>query len=352
MARTVGVEEEFLLVGQGVAGLRPAGEAVASGADERSDGQFEHELMREQAELGSAPQRDLGALAADLRRRRAELGRSAAEHGVRLLACGTAPSDADSTITEAPRYRRLVERYGETARSALSCGMHVHVGVDSRAEGVRVLNGLRAWLPVLLALSANSPFHAGRDTGHESYRSVLWQQWPTAGPFGDFADEDDYTTTVDGLVTAGAALDEAGLYFDARLSAKYPTVEVRVADVCTRVEDAVTVAGLCRALVSAAADGRLPRASGAAGRLELVRAGTWRAARYGLTGQLLHPVRGELVAAWELVDELCAALDDVPGEGLDAIRSRGTGARLQRDVYERGGDLAAVVDAVAELTLA
>lgn len=357
MTRTVGVEEEYLIVDSDAAALRPAGERVAAGAERGSDGQFEHELKREQAELGSKPHHDLAELRAELHHRRAELARSAAEQGARVVAIGTSPVDGASTTTPEDRYRAMDDIFGDTARSALSCGMHVHVGVASRAEGVRVLDGIRGWLPVVLALSANSPFLDGRDTGHQSYRSMLWQQWPSAGPFGSFADEADYDATVAALVACRAAIDEHGLYFDARLSVQYPTVEVRVADVCPWVGDAAALAGLCRALVDGCVTGVLPRTSGVYARVELVRAGTWRAARYGLEDTLLHPVSGRLVPAWELVDELVETLrpvleDDLVADSLTAIRRRGTGSRMQREVYERTGDLAAVLDAVAVATLA
>ncbi len=358
MTRTVGVEEEFLVIDETTADLSPAGEPVADAADRRSGGQFEHELKREQAELGTKPHTDLGPLLEELRGRRAELARSAREHGARVLASGTSPVDDAATTTPDDRYERMNEIFGATARSALSCGMHVHVSINSRAEGIRVLNAIRGWLPVVLALSANSPFRAGRDTTHQSYRSLLWQQWPSAGPAGTFRDEQDYDATVTALIDSGAALDEHGLYFDARLSSSYPTVEIRVADVCVHVEDAVAIAGLCRELVEAAASGALAPPDGVSARVELVRAATWRAARYGMEDTLLHPGTGRLVPAWQLVDELVDTLAAASSSTSDwtgalaVIRDRGTGSRLQREVHERTGDLAAVVDAVAEATLA
>lgn len=331
---------------------------MAERADERTDGQFEHELKREQAELGSAPHTDLAALLVELRRRRSELAASAAEYGGRLVAAGLGPADTTATSTPNARYERMGQIFGETARTALSCGMHVHVGVDSREDGVRALNAIRGWLPVLLALSANSPFLGGRDTGHQSYRSVVWQQWPTAGPFGTFADADDYDRTLDALIGTGAALDAGMTYFDARLSAHYPTVEIRIADVCAHVEDAAALAGMSRALVDAAVAGRLPVPAGPAARTEVLRGATWRAAKHGVDEQLLHPVRGQLVPAWDLVDEL---LDRV-GASLDAdshairdalgdIARRGNGAALQRRVYAETASMAAVVDALAAATV-
>ncbi|WP_375478451.1 glutamate--cysteine ligase [uncultured Jatrophihabitans sp.] len=361
MTRTVGVEEEFFLFAVDEGRLRPAGEPVADAADRRSDGQFEHELKREQAELGTKPHRDLAALRAELRERRAELGRAAAERGVRVVAVGTPPVESVASVTPDRRYERMHEVYGDTARTALTCGMHVHVGVGSREEGVRALNGVRGWLPVLLALTANSPYADGRDTGYASQRSMIWQRWPTAGPFELFHDLEDYDRTRAALVETGAALDDAMLYFDARLSATYPTLEIRAADVCARVEDAVTVAALARALVDSAAAGALPPPTGVLARVELVRAATWRAARYGLTDELVSPLTGDPTAAGEVVGSLLELVGeslrsagdaDVARDGVARILERGTGSDLQRRVLAERGELSAVVDVLAACTLA
>ena len=157
-------------------------------------------------------------------------------------------------FTPKSRYRRIQSEYGELARQALVCAMHVHVDVADDEEAVRVVDGIRPWLPLLVALSANSPFWQGRDTGHASWRSQVWSRWPTAGaaqPFGDVA---TYRAgRASGCSSWGAGLDPGMLYFDVRLAAHYPTVEIRVADVCTDVEDAALVALLARALVTTVA---------------------------------------------------------------------------------------------------
>jgi glutamate---cysteine ligase / carboxylate-amine ligase len=355
--RTVGVEEEFLLFDATRPVLSDVGEQAAARADERSDGQFEHELKRQQAELGTEPHPDLGDLADELRRRRAELAAGASAHGARLVAVGTAPVESFPRTTPDGRYERMREAFGEIARAALSCGMHVHVEVASRDEGARALSGIRPWLPVILALSANSPYYDGRDTGYASYRSVLWQQWPTAGATGPFADAAEYDATVRALQATGAAMDEGMVYFDARLSAKYPTVEIRAADVCPYVADAATVAGLCRALVEAGAADALPGPGDAGGRVEVLRAATWRAARYGMTDTLWDPASARQAPAWEVVDALMTRLADTTDTGalragLADIRRRGTGSALQRTVHEESDDLAAVIDALAECTFA
>jgi glutamate---cysteine ligase / carboxylate-amine ligase len=351
--RSVGVEEEFLLFDVRRAVLAGVGEQAATSADDRSDGQFEHELKRQQAELGTEPHTDLGALIEELRRRRAELAAGAADHGARIVAVGTSPVASAPRTTPEERYARMRDAFGETARAALSCGMHVHVEVASRDEGVQVLSAIRLWLPIVLALSANSPFYDGRDSGYESYRSVLWQHWPTAGAFGPFTDAADYDATVAAVQDTGAAMDDGMVYFDARLSAKYPTVEIRAADVCAQVEDAVTLAGLCRALVDAAARGELPAPHGVAGRVEVARGATWRAARYGTTDTLWDPLAARQAPAWQVLDALLTHLDAAPElrTGLADIRWRGTGSALQRAVYQETADLEAVVDTLAERTV-
>ena len=347
--RQVGVEEEFLLFDADRPRLVDLGAAVVAAASADDDAQFEKELKKAQAESASAPTKSLADLAAELTERRAELVHAAGERGARVVASGTCPVPGHTSTTDDRRYRQMAARFAATARRQLTCAMHVHVDLESRAEGVRVLNRLGGWLPVLIALAANSPFHEGRDTGYAGYRRMVWDEWPTAGVTGRFADEDDYAATVRQLIASGAARDEAMIYFDARLSARYPTVEIRVCDVCLDAEDAVTIAGLSRALVATvAADDSAPQV-----RTELATAAGWRAARWGMTEQLVD-LRDDttLVPAWDLVDALFdyveSALDaahdgDRVTAGLARIRERGTGAQRQRAAAD--GDAARAVDA-------
>ena len=156
------MEEEFLLAWASSPGLAGVGDAVVAAVETGSDGQFEHEFKREQAELGTSPHESMTGLAEDLVGRRRELASAAHEQGVRLLASATSPLDEQVTSTAEARYERMTSMFGEMARTQLTCGMHVHVAVESPAEGVAVLDRLRGWLAVLLALSANSPFLGGR----------------------------------------------------------------------------------------------------------------------------------------------------------------------------------------------
>lgn len=360
MTRTVGIEEEYLLVQGAAPFLAAVGEQVVAVASESDEGQFEHELKQEQAEIGTAPHREMGVLAEELRARRTALAQAADSLGVRLLASGTSPLDEQASTTIDRRYERMSDVYGRLAKMQLTCGMHVHVGIDSQAEGVGVLDRIGGWLPVVAALSSNSPFFAGQETEYASYRSVLWGQWPTAGATDPFGSVEAYEEARADLITAGAALDEGMIYFDARLSARYPTVEVRVCDVCADVADAPVLAALIRALVStaaadAAAGTPAPRIRG-----ELMRAAKWRAARFGVEAELLDPEERRLLPARDLLDRMLESLtpalressdEALVRDGIGRILEQGTGSRLQRQAYAANG-ITGVVDAIAERTVA
>jgi carboxylate-amine ligase len=366
--RTVGVEEELLLVDPGEGEPAPLGDAVVAEARSRraadvtgSDEPVGHELKREQAETGSAPCTTLAELRAQLVRLRSGLAEAAAAQGAVAVAIGTSPLTSRPTTTDDRRYERITAEFGLLGEQALTCGQHVHVSVGSRDEGVAVLDSIRPWLAVLAALSANSPFWHGQDTGYASYRSMLWGQWPTAGPTEQFRDAAGYDQAVAELLATGTILDEGMIYFDARLSASYPTVEIRVADVCTDVDDAVLMAALSRALVETAArDWQAGRPAPAA-RLELLRAASWRAARSGTSDDLVDVFDRRPLPAWALIGRLAGLLtpalrdagdDELAITGLGRLRARGTGAETQRASYRRRGSLRDVVHDAAARTVA
>ena len=282
--------------------------------------------------------------------------RAAELHAV-PVALGTNPAAAAPTTTEDPRYERMAHDFGAIATGQLTCGMHVHVAVESRDEGVAVIDRIRVWLPALLALSANSPFHQGADSGYASYRTVRQEMWPTAGATEIFGTLEVYDQDVTSLVASGAAIDEGMIYFDARLSASFPTVEIRVMDVTPTPDIAAVLAGLCRALVeTAVADWRRGVAAPAVRRAAL-RAAGWRAARWGLGSDLVRPGTDELAPAATVVDELLlhvhSALVDagdlaVVQAGVRRLLAEGNGADSQRRAFERRSRLGDVIaEAVA-----
>ncbi|CUR57240.1 putative enzyme [metagenome] len=342
--RTVGVEEELMLFRDG----RPAAEGHRFFEDPTNE--VEHELMLEQAEIASAPTTELTELAQDLRASRRELVDSAAARGVTAVALGTSPVAVQPTPTPDPRYEQMMGDFGLIAAEQLICGTHVHVAVSSRAEGVRAIDGVRRWLSVLTAISANSPYWNGRDTGYASYRTVSWGRWPSTGPSPAFGDERAYDREVQHLLDTGAALDRGMVYYDVRLSARYPTVEFRVADVGQHVSDSVLLAGLCRAAVETAlADPSPPDPSVAE-----LKVASWRAARHGLGGELIDVVEGRLRPAGQVVDrmlfELTSALHHAGDltlitQLMDALWQRGTGADLQRADVSLGGPAGAIAGA-------
>lgn len=354
--RTVGVEEEFLLLDLDTARVRPAApEVVPAGS-----GSVQHELTRQQVEIGTPPCVRASELHDSLVRLRREATRAAEAAGVALAALGTSPLPAEPTITRTRRYLQMDHAFARLGHEQLTCGCHVHVSVGSRAEAVGALDRIRPWLCCLLALSTNSPFWQGKDTGYASWRTQEWQRWPSAGPTEIFGSQASYEQLADALVSSGL-IDRGMLYFDARPSEHLPTLEVRVADVCLAVPDAVLLATLTRALVGTAAAEWAAGQPPVPARTELLRLAQWRASRTGLTGDLIDVTRQRPVPARALLDRLVdhvgAELDRTGDtalvtDGLDRIFRDGTGAEQQRAAFDRRHDLRDVVrDAVRRTVL-
>ncbi len=356
--RTFGVEEEFFLVapetGELVERAAVVLRAVPAGHD-----LVDHELLQHMLETRTSPCTDMGDARQQLVDARRLLGEAARQVGTAAVASGTAPLPTqDIEVSPKDRYRDMVNEFGATARDAGTCGMHVHVGIESREEGIGIIDRLRPWLPVVLALSVNSPYSEGHDTGYASWRSQVWGRWPTAGANELFGDPETYDALVGDLQAAGAARDPGMVYFEARLAEAQPTVEVRVADVCTDPADAVVVAATVRAIATTAAQEWAAGAAPRPWRSELVRAAAWRAGRYGLAGTLVHPVEGSLAPARQVLESLVSrmrlALEetgdlDLVTAGYERLLGA-TGASRQRAAYERSGSLEGVVTDLVERT--
>ncbi|MEV8225451.1 glutamate--cysteine ligase [Streptomyces sp. NPDC079167] len=359
--RTVGVEEELLLVDSESGDARALSTAVLALAERRADGEsvFESELHDQQLEFATEPRSGMSDLAEEILRWRAEAADRAAEAGAAVAALATSPLPVSPSIGEGERYRWLAEHFGLTAQEQLTCGCHVHVSVESDEEGVAVLDRIRPWLPVLLALSANSPFWQAQDTSYESYRSRVWGRWPSAGPVEVFGSADRYHEQVRQLVGTGVLRDEGMIYFDARLSHRYPTVEIRVADVCLDPADTVLLATLARGLVETAARAWRAGDPPDPAAVSALRLAAWQAAHSGMEGRLLHPLtmRPEPAAgvAGALLTHVRDALEDsgdlaAADKALRTLLARGTGARAQRDLLAGSDSLRAVVTECAART--
>lgn len=352
--RTFGVEEELLLVDATTGRPRPlAPEILAQAAGRELAGfALESEMDQEMLEVISPP-----CATADELRSFVLAGREMAdglsrELDARAVALATSPIRGRPHTSVSPRYNAVLERFRGLAAATLECGLHVHVSIADAEEGVAILDRIRAWLPILLALSANSPFRDGADTGYASYRHVVWHQWPTAGPLELLHTPARYEQLVQSLLATGGILDDGQLYFDARLSRHHPTVEIRVADVCLDPEDTITIAVLVRALVDTAAAAW--RAGEPAPDIPTpsIRLASWMAARWGVRGDLVDPGTGRAVPAADAVETLLGHVRAALRANGDAKRAqtgardilvRGTGAERQRARHELSGSLAGVV---------
>lgn len=352
---TIGVEEEYLLVDPVMGFPVPQADKVrmAAGLEPLvADQELQGELLQAQVEVATPVCESLEEVGGHLLRLRHGVGTAAEAHGCRIAACGTPPlrDERPVAVTDEARYRAMLAQAPQLVAEQLINGMHVHVAVPSRAAGVQVLNRIRAWLPTLTAMSANSPLWDGHDTGFASWRTVIFSRWPVSGIPPYFHDGADYDRRVQRLLESGLISDTGQLYWQARLSERYPTVEVRCLDVQLRVDDAVMFAGIVRALVETAL------AEGAAGSPvpdcapELLQAGMWHAARHGLSDTLIDPSGSQRRAG----DVLCQLLRHV-APALDAaddtrevtglihrLLQHGIGADRQRTALARGGPEAAL----------
>jgi carboxylate-amine ligase len=348
---TLGVEEEFLVVDATTGALRPDAAALLPAARRRLGEDVHPELHASQLEINTSVGKTLADVRADVTRLRRGLAAVVAEHGGRLAASGTHPFSSWREDPEVrPEYEVVEQEYQQLAREQIICGVHVHVGIDDPEVGIAVVNGVSPRLSPVVALAANSPFWGGRDTGYASYRTELWRRWPMAGTPAPFADRAEYDALVDVLFRTGSIDDHARIYWDVRPSAKFPTVEFRVADVGMTVDDTIMVAGLVRALAVTAARERPGLRSV---RPELIRAATWRAARYGIGGDLIDVEAGEACPAAEVIGRFLGRLRpaleelgdaDEVGEHVARVLRDGTGADRQRRVLAEAGELAPVLD--------
>lgn len=356
---TVGVEEEFHVIDLDSRELVPRGPEIL---ERLPSDQFTAELHRSMVETNSDVFTDLDDLRDALLRMRRQAADVAETLGLGIAAVGTVPlvEAEEMRMTPTWRFEQMHDDYQLLAREQLICGTQVHIGLDDRDMAVAVAQRVSRWLPVLLALSASSPYWMGADSGYSSIRSLLWQRWPTAGASGLVQSATDHDDLVAELISSGTISDRKMIYFDVRPSAHVPTLELRVTDSCPDIDDIVLLAGLYRALVLREREAVLQRRPLVQARGPVLRAATWRAARSGLEGHLVDlsdfarpvPARD---AVMSLVDSLRLQLeahDDWERISQLAERAceRGSAAYWQRRVFARRERFADVVDALLAAT--
>ncbi len=368
---TVGIEEEYLLVDRETRDLvRDPPPELMQQAEERLSGQVSPEFMRSQIEIGTKVCTSLSEARAELERLRSSVAAVADRHGLAPIAASTHPF-ADWTRqlhTDKERYNILAGEMQGVVRRLLICGMHVHVGIDDDDTRIDLMNQAAYFLPHLLALSTSSPFWGGIDTGLKSYRLSVFNSMPRTGLPSEFSSWGEYMRHVDVLVGAGLIEDASKIWWDLRPSARYQTLEMRICDLPTRIDDSLTIAAyfLCtlRMLWRKRVDNQKWRSYAPM----LISENRWRAQRYGHSEGLMDFGRGELVPFDELIEEwIELVMEDAEHLGCVAeienareIMARGTSADQQRAVYEKqlaaGASeqdaLKAVVDMLVEETVA
>lgn len=357
---TVGVEEEFLLLDPETGAPTPRNTAVADAA-KAAGVDVQLELTSCQVETSTAVHSDIRDLYEELVRTRTTLSECAADQNSRLVAVGVPPTVPEGfPVTDTPRYQRIAENYGMIAEEQGLCGCHVHVGVPDRETAIEVSNHLRSWLPIFLALTANSAVYQGRETGYASWRSILWRRWPSAGPPPYFSSPRDYESIVATMRAGGSILDKKMVYWDVRPSESFPTVEVRVSDIPATALESALLATLIRGCVTMALRWieKGERAVPVPG--EVLRVAYWNAAHSGLDGEGLDPVSGRVVShrdlLRQLIDRIEPALRDSADrefviDALAVLDAHGNGARRQLHALRAREVIADVIAELVDATL-
>jgi len=368
-ALTIGIEEEYLLVDRETRELAsdPPGELFAE-CEKHVPGLVRPEFMKAQIEVGTSVCKTANEARAQLAHLRSTIREISTNYGLVPIAASTHPSSEwkAQTHTDKDRYNVLADDMQVVARRLLISGMHVHIGIEDNNFRIDLLNQASYFLPHLLALSTSSPFWRGDDTGLQSYRISVFDELPRTGLPARFETYDEYRRHIDVLIKTGVIPDATMIWWDLRLSDKFPTVEMRITDICTYLDDAVAIAALYQCIARMLYRLRLSNQRWRLYDNILVNENRWRAQRYGTEGGMIDFGKAEMVDFKELMEELTelVAIDAKELGCVDEINhihtiiSRGTSASLQRKVYNekiKSGApaqdaLNAVVDWLAEAT--
>ncbi|PYV20087.1 MAG: carboxylate-amine ligase [Acidobacteria bacterium] len=357
---TLGIEEEFQVIDPETRELRSHIQELFASGESRLKDLIKREMHESVIEVGTPICRDIGEAREQVTRLRSEIIRLGRENGVRIAAAGTHPFTHWSkvAITNAPRYAQIVSDLQMVARANLVFGLHVHVAVEDNEARIQLMNAVRYFLPHVFALSVNSPFWCGTNTGWKSYRAKVFERFPRTGIPDYFGSWGEFEEFVRVLVMTGCIDNGKKIWWDVRPHPFFPTLEYRICDVPMRVDETICFAALFQALTcklwklySGNMGWRLYRRS-------LIAENKQRAARWGLDGKLIDFGKRAEVATEDLLDELFAFIDDTLDElgsrkeasYLFEIRRHRPGANRQLEVYARTGSLPAVVDYIVQET--
>ncbi|HXC47317.1 MAG TPA: carboxylate-amine ligase [Candidatus Sulfotelmatobacter sp.] len=351
---TIGVEEEFQIIDPETLELRSHVVQLLSSAAARGVGDLvKQEMHQSIVETGTKICEHVSELRLEMHRTRGELVMAAESTGLRVAAAGTHPFSSwiDQVISPGERYQHIVEEMGQLARSLLIFGMHVHIAMPDKQTTIDMMNMVRYFLPHLLALSTSSPFWMGRNTGLKSFRTTVFRRFPRTGIPEVFESWSEYENFINLLVKLNCIDTGKKIWWDVRPHPTYGTLEFRMFDTATRVEEAVAIAALTQAIVVKLHRLYTHNQSWRIYRRALIEENKWRAARYGIEGKLIDFGREAEVPMRELMLELMELIDDVVDdlgsrsavEYIHTILNEGTSAERQLRVYQHTGDLKDVV---------
>jgi glutamate---cysteine ligase / carboxylate-amine ligase len=358
---TLGIEEEYQIIDPETRELTSYMQQFLEQGRIFFRDQVKPELMQSQIEVGSHVCRNIKEARHEVIRLRSMVAEVAEKHNRRIVAAGTHPFSrwADQDITARPRYHGLLEDFKYLARRLLIFGMHVHIGIADRALCVDILNQIRYFLPHILTLSTSSPFWLGRNTGLKSYRTVIFSDLPRTGIPEFFASHDAYERYVQTLVKTGCIEEPTKIWWDARPHPKFPTLEIRVCDSTTKIDEVVAIAALIQAVVAKLIQLRRNNQTWRLYRRELIEENKWLAVRDGIDANLIDLGKEQAVPTRLLMHELLDLVDDVVDplgsrqeiETIRTILKNGSSADRQLRKFEETGDMMAVVDMLAEETV-
>jgi len=351
---TLGIEEEYQIVDGETRELTSyIQEFLDKGRVVLKD-QIKAEFLQSQVEVGSQICHNIQEARSEIVRLRRAVCEMAESKGLRVVAAGSHPFSNWSTqkVTAGERYTKHAETMADVARRMLVFGMHVHIGIHDRDLRIDLMNQSRYFLPHLLALSTSSPFWHGRETGLKSYRSIITGDLPRAGLPPSFSSASEYDRFVNTLVDTECIDEPTKIWWDIRPNPKYPTLEYRFSDICTKVDEAICIAALLVGIVAKLIQLRGKNISWRNYRRALIAENKWRAVRYGIDGRLIDFGSGKQVPLPELMQEMLEWIDDVVDElhirkeveYVHTILAKGTSADRQLKLYRECRDLRAVVD--------
>ena len=351
---TLGVEEEFQIVDPDTRDLSPRNPDIIKSVLPKLGEFVKPEMMMSCVETVTPVCKNIGEAREHLTRNRTVLAEAAAHYGLAIGAAGTHPFSnwAQQPITDDLRYHVLEEELQDVIREILIFGMHVHVGISDRNTAVAIMNELRYFLPHILALSVSSPFWMGRNTGLQSFRSVVFSRFPRTGIPDEFESAAAFDHYIKTLISTNCIDDGKKIWWDVRPHPHYDTIEIRICDMPTRLEETLALAALIQALVVKLYKLKQQNIGWRSYSRSLLMENKWRAIRYGLNGKMLDLGKEQEVEAQVLMGELLDFVDDVVDElgsrreidYISYIMQNGTSAQRQLAVYEKTNDLNQVVD--------